>query len=148
MRRVAGALAALALVAGACGGTASSGADAGRTIQIEMREFSYSPAKLTLTPGEKVTLSFKNTGAVEHEFMAGTNGTGGKGYAQDWLAGAATGSTGDHGGAGHAGEGIRIGPGKSGTLRITVPAKAEELEFGCFVAGHYEAGMKGTITVR
>lgn len=147
MRRVHGAIAAFAVLAGACGGSAPSGPNTGRTIQVEMREFSFSPAQVVLAPGEKVTFAFKNVGAVEHEFMAGTDAMGGKGYAHDWLAEAKDGSAGDHGG-GHAGEGIRIAPSRSGTLTITVPSEKGEFEFGCFVPGHYESGMKGTITVR
>ena len=42
-----------------------------RTIQIEMSDFAFSPSSITLRAGEKVTLTFKNVGTVEHEFMAG-----------------------------------------------------------------------------
>ena len=61
-------LAASVVLAACAGGAASAGE---RTITIEMKEFAYSPSTITLKPGERVTLSFKNLGTVEHEFMAG-----------------------------------------------------------------------------
>lgn len=147
MRRVYGAIAAFAVLAGACGGSASSATNGGRTIQIEMREFAYSPAELALTPGEKVVLRFKNTGTVEHEFMAGSGPTAGKGYATDWLATARTDKTKGHDDA-HTGEGLKVSARQTGQIAITVPSQGGEIEFGCFVAGHYEAGMKGKIVIR
>lgn len=91
-----------------------------------------------------------NVGTVEHEFMAGSEPMMGTGYRQDWLARAKL-DAGKRHDAAHAGEGACAAARKSAELRVVVPAeKGEfefEFEFGCFVAGHYEAGMKGKLVV-
>jgi uncharacterized cupredoxin-like copper-binding protein len=134
-----------ALVIGACAGaTASPGA--GRTIQIEMNDYSFSPEIISLRAGEKVTLSFKNVGKLEHEFMAGSEPVIGKGYAMDWLAGAQLSGTADHGMA-HGGEGVRVAPNGTAVATIVVPEPGGAFEFGCFVIAHYESGMRGRLIV-
>lgn len=135
----------VAVVLAACGSAATP--PSGRTVTIEMREFGYSPQTLTLTPGERVTLTFKNVGTVEHEFMAGRDPMVGKGYGLDWLALAKVDSDAGHGSGGHTGVGLRVNPGKSGSLTLVVPQDKGEFEFGCFVAGHYEGGMKGKLVI-
>ncbi|MFQ5524550.1 MAG: plastocyanin/azurin family copper-binding protein, partial [Acidimicrobiia bacterium] len=54
-------------------------------------------------------------------------------------------------GADHAddhGAMIEVEPGGEITLRFTIPADATgTYEMGCFLPGHYDAGMKGTVTV-
>ena len=65
MRRSAVALL-LAMVVAACG-QGQHGADRTRIVEIEMRDFAFFPETLTLRAGEKVTLSFKNVGKLEHE---------------------------------------------------------------------------------
>jgi uncharacterized cupredoxin-like copper-binding protein len=42
---------------------------AARTVEIEMREWSFSPANITVAAGEVVRLVVRNTGNVPHEFM-------------------------------------------------------------------------------
>ena len=132
------------LVIAACGSGAAPAS--GRTITIEMREFAFSPSAIDLAPGERVTLIFRNVGTVEHDFMAGREAVLGKGYGQDWLARANLDAGKSHDRE-HAGEGVRVAAKKSAELRLVVPAEKGEFEFGCFVAGHYEAGMKGKLVV-
>ncbi len=141
---------ALAVLATACGGSAASASAGGRTVDVNMSEFAYAPATISLQAGETVTLRFKNAGMVEHEFMAGRQAVTGAGYKEDWLAMAKGGSGDGHGkgAVGHEGAGVRVQAKGSGTLTITVPAEKGVYEFGCFVQGHYEAGMKGTLVVR
>ena len=39
-------------------------------------------------------------------------------------------------------------PAGSTVLRFTMPARARGTwQFGCFAAGHYESGMKGTLVI-
>lgn len=135
---------ALAVVIAACGGGAAPAS--GRTITIEMSDFAFSPSAIDLAPGERVTLTFRNVGTVEHEFMAGSEPMMGTGYRQDWLAQAKPDAGKSHDTA-HAGEGVRAAAKKSAELKLVVPAEKGEFEFGCFVAGHYEAGMKGKLVV-
>jgi len=142
-------LAVAGILAAACGGAGApaAGAGAGRVIRIEMSDLAFSPAMITLKPGERVTLSFKNVGAVEHEFMAGQDAMVGKGYLRDWLALAKTEPTVSHGSAGHLGEGVRVLPRGAATIELVAPPQVGEFEFGCFVEGHYENGMRGKLTV-
>lgn len=120
--------------------------DPGRVVRIEMTDFAFSPASITVAPGERITLSFRNIGTQEHEFMAGHEATPGKGFAHDWLDLAKAERVGAHD-AGHSGVGLRLAPRGAANITIVVPAQAGEVEFGCFVVGHYESGMKGTLKV-
>lgn len=150
MRTVAVALPALAFLIAACGGGATDSPAAGpRTIEVTMKEFKFSPGTITVAPGETITLRFKNTGALEHEFMAGRGAIPSKGYTEDWIAkaGAAT-ATHTHPGEVHAGQGVRVTADWYGTLTVVVPDEKGVYEFGCFVQGHYEAGMKGMLVVK
>lgn len=140
-----GILLSLAIVSSSCGQSATSTGGL-RTIQVEMRDFAFSPETLTLQAGEKVTLTFKNVGKLEHEFMVGSDPAIGKGYLKDWLAGAQMGASGEHD-MGHPGEGVRVPPNTTTTLTIVVPMEGGVFEFGCFVSGHYESGMRGRLVV-
>jgi hypothetical protein len=43
--------------------------------------------------------------------------------------------------------GIRLAPRGAANVTVVVPAQVGEVEFACFVVGHYEGGMKGTLIV-
>ena len=120
--------------------------DPGRVVRIEMTDFAFSPASIKVTPGERITLSFRNIGTQEHEFMAGHEATPGKGFAHDWLDLARVDPVSAHD-AGHSGVGLRLAPRQAANVTIVVPAEVGEVEFACFVVGHYESGMKGTLIV-
>jgi len=138
----------LVIGAGSCGTSPATSAD-GRVIEITMKEFSFTPRTITLNAGETVTLKLNNVGTVEHEFMAGRLPTAGKGYAEDWLKRAVPGlANHTHPGEEHLGEGVRVSADWGNRVTIVVPQEKGTYEFGCFVAGHYEAGMKGAIVVR
>ena len=144
MRRLAVAVG-LAIILAACGPSAPAKGDT-RRIEIEMRDYAFAPETLTLVAGEKVTLVFKNIGKLEHEFMAGNEPAYGKGYLQDWLAGAQIESGGEHG-MDHAGAGLRVAPNTTKLFTFVVPSQGGVFEFGCFVIGHYESGMHGRLVV-
>ena len=135
----------LAVILAACGQSAPSTVDT-RRIEIEMRDFAFAPETLTLRAGERVTLAFKNVGKLEHEFMAGTDPAYGKGYLKDWLAGAVIESSGEHA-MEHAGAGVRVAPNATTLFTFVVPRQGGVFEFGCFVIGHYESGMRGRLVV-
>ena len=136
------------LVLAACAGAV---ADDGRRVEVEMKEFAFTQTAITLTRGEKVTLSFKNTGTTEHEFMAGRFGADNMGFAQDFFAGlkyqvAPPASL--HGKRhGTAQGGVWVSPGQTATISFVVPDRPGTYEFGCFATGHYKAGMKGSLTI-
>jgi uncharacterized cupredoxin-like copper-binding protein len=117
-----------------------------RTIEIEMRDFAFSPDSLTLRAGERITLSFKNVGKLEHEFMAGTQPAYGKGYLEDLLTGAHIEGGAEHG-MDHPGTGIRVAPNTTKAFTFVVPERNGVFEFGCFVVGHYESGMHGRLVI-
>ena len=136
------------------GGIACTGAptyaalpnDPGRVVRIDMSDFAFTPASIGLMPGERITLSFRNLGSQEHEFMAGQQAMPGKGFAHDWLGLATVDAVKGHD-AGHSGVGLRLAPRGAANVTIVVPAQIGEVEFACFVVGHYESGMKGTLIV-
>lgn len=49
----------------ACAATSQSGTE----IAVEAHDFTYRPVSLTVPVGQPVTLTLKNTGAVEHDFV-------------------------------------------------------------------------------
>jgi uncharacterized cupredoxin-like copper-binding protein len=144
MRRSAVALL-LAMVVAACGQGSTARIDT-RIVEIEMRDFAFSPETLTLRAGEKVTLSFKNVGKLEHEFMVGSDPMIGVGYMNDWFASAGLAGAVEHG-TDHAGSGVRVAPNTTQTVTFVVPSQGGVFEFGCFVSGHYEFGMRGRLVV-
>jgi uncharacterized cupredoxin-like copper-binding protein len=117
-----------------------------RTIEIQMREFAFSPESLTLRGGERVTLAFRNVGNLEHEFMAGSEPAYGKGYLNDLLSGAHVEGSAGHG-SDHVGTGIRVAPNSTMRFTFVVPERSGVFEFGCFLVGHYESGMHGRLVV-
>lgn len=140
---------AMGLAAIACTGAPTYAAlpnDPGRVVRIDMSDFAFSPASISVTPGERITFSFRNIGSQEHEFMAGNQATPGKGFAHDWLDLAKVDAVKGHD-AGHSGVGLRLAPRGAANVTIVVPAQVGEVEFACFVVGHYESGMKGTLIV-
>jgi uncharacterized cupredoxin-like copper-binding protein len=114
-----------------------------------MKEFTFSPRTINVRPGETVTLKFTNVGALEHEFMAGRAPVPGRGYTEDWLKRATPAlANHTHPGEEHLGEGIRVSADWGNRVTLVVPEEKGTYEFGCFITGHYEAGMKGSIVVR
>lgn len=136
----------VAVLVSACGGPGSESAPPARVVAINMSDFSFSPAVAEVRPGERVTFVLKNSGLYEHEFMAGREAVPGKGYVTDWLGAASEDRSSGHD-AGHTGIGIRVAPNGTGSITVVVPDGVGEFEFGCFVSGHYESGMKGMLVV-
>jgi|GEM_PF-643829 len=144
-----------------------------RTIEIKAGSMWFDPAKLQIAPGTTVRFRIENTAMIEHEFSIGSermqqmhrqmmqqNGGHHDGGHHDSKApsghhdGEAQGEMmGDHHDAmsGHGGvqsASVTIAPGETKTLVWTAPKQVERVEYACFIPGHYEAGMKGTITLR
>lgn len=149
--RLAAALVATAFLAGCGAGSAapSTAPNGARIVEITMKDLSFTPTTITLRQGEKVTLRFRNVGALEHEFMAGLQPMSGMGFMQDWIATAAANvPPHTHAGEQHLGLGVRVAPDWYGSLDLVVPNTPGEFEFGCFVPGHFESGMRGKIIVK
>ena len=154
MRGMARVVLVMVLVAGlSLGATA---APKTQKVTITLREFAFAPNKLTLQAGVPVELTLTNKGTVEHEFLL-YNVPKGKVDDMDAFALSTTyfKNTGEIV-AEFPGVGMAAAPvlfetevvkGKSVVLKFT-PAKKGTFEYGCHVEGHYEGGMKGTLTVK
>jgi uncharacterized cupredoxin-like copper-binding protein len=125
----------------ACG-QAQSAASTPQVASVVAKEFAFTPAALTVTAGQPITINFQNTGSVDHDFS----------IREIEISGEAT-SSGDAS-SGHMMGGMGDQPklhvaasaGGKSTLTFT-PSKPGTYEFYCTVAGHKEAGMVGTLTV-
>lgn len=151
-------LAVLLLLAAACSSnsTSASTASSARTVKVTMRDLSFSPSTFTAKAGETVTFSFHNEGKVTHEALIGTDAQ--QEAHEGSMSSSASGSGGDMGGMGgmstkphgsmdasHT-EAVVVAPGKTGTLTYRFD-QAGTLVIGCHQPGHYQSGMKATVSV-
>jgi uncharacterized cupredoxin-like copper-binding protein len=109
-----------------------------RTITLTMDDnMRFSPEKLDVRQGETVRIVVQNKGKLLHELVIGTR--------EELDAHAAMmvkfpNMAHDEPYMAH------VDPGKSGGIVWTFN-RPGEFEFACLIAGHYQAGMKGRITV-
>lgn len=93
------------------------------------------PDPIVVRAGVPVTFVVTNTGVTDHEFYLG-----------DEAAQVAHGEEMAMGGMAHDEPmGIGVKPGQTRELVVTL--EAGEILGGCHVLGHYQAGMKSTVTV-
>ena len=126
------------LVAGCSGGDkapAAGGAAGGASAAaLKMEDIKFDKAALSATKGQALTLTLSNAGALEHDLTIEKIDAVAKIDGKDAK---------DAKYAVHA----VVKPKASGKLEIT-PNAAGSFEYFCTVAGHKEAGMKGTLTVK
>ena len=91
--------------------------DGAHEVRIVAKEWGFEPASVHLHAGEPVNIVLVNEGVLEHEVDLEAFGF-------------------------H----IHAQPGETVTAGF-VPEETGQFEFGCFVPGHYEAGMVGEIVV-
>lgn len=107
-----------------------------RTIEVVADDpYRFEPEDLEVESGETVTFVVTNRGDQDHEFVLGDAE-----YQE---------SHGDEMAAGemhHEGNAVTVAPGATEELTWTFPDGGEVL-YGCHVAGHYDAGMVGAISV-
>lgn len=127
-----------------------------RRVTLTLRDFSYTPDKITLEAGVPAEITIVNKGKVKHEFMVYDvpKQMGSMTMGHDWVAQTnyfrnhevrvVGGEVNRKGGAVLE---VEVGPGKSAVVQFT-PAKKGTFEFACQITGHYEAGQKGTLVVR
>ncbi len=114
----------LALVVAACGaGGSGSGQSGGAGGDVNFNtagsdDFKFNPNTLAARAGQKVNVTLKNNGALEHTFTLT-----------------------------EANFEIKANGGQTSSGTFTAPA-AGTYTFFCSVAGHKEAGMVGTLTVQ
>lgn len=96
----------------------SPAASAQREITVSGSEFSFNPSAITVKPGEKIKLTFKNTGAAPHNLAIQGLGVSTK----------------------------TVSAGQTDSVEFTAP-QSGTLNFFCTVDSHSEKGMTGTIKV-
>ena len=111
-------------------------ADATRTVEVAAGDpFRFKPDELELNPGETVTFVVSNEGDVVHEFVLGD-----RAYQDSHEDAMAAGEM--H----HEGNAVTVAPGETQELTWTFPEDGEVF-YGCHVAGHYDAGVVGRISI-
>ncbi len=109
-----------------------------RTVTVLMDDsMRFSPDKLSFKQGETVRFVIRNKGKLRHELVIGTRQTlddhaammlkfPAMAHDEPYMA--------------------HVGAGKTGSLIWTFN-RAGEFDFACLIAGHYQAGMVGKISV-
>lgn len=128
----------LALTVAACGGAPAGGA--AQKITVEAREFQFQPSTIEVNAGQKVQITFRNAGTLEHDFS----------IFKVPVTGVKEHSAGTHAmDGGHDDPKLHVSAvnGKSATLEFT-PTEAGTYEIHCTVAGHKDAGMTARLVVK
>ena len=119
-------------------GIAGEAKRAKRRIEVGMADtMRFTPGRISVQLGETVKFVVRNRGAVMHEFVIGTQAENANHAAlmvkfpnmehdEPYMA--------------------HVPPGKTGEIVWTFN-RAGTFEFACLIAGHYQGGMVGTITV-
>lgn len=109
-----------------------------RTIEISMSDnMRFTPDKVDVKRGETIRFVVKNSGKVLHEYVMGT-----KKELDEHAALMVKFPTMEHDEPYMA----HVEPGKTGQI-IWHFNRAGDFDFACLIAGHYQAGMVGKITV-
>jgi uncharacterized cupredoxin-like copper-binding protein len=130
---LAGLLTLLVGVSAASGGAAARPTDG--TVEITIHYSRFDPETIAARPGERVRLVIRNTDPIDHEFILG----------DDRVQIAHEEGTEAH----HPprpGE-VSIPAGSTVVTTYTFPETPGELIFGCHLPGHYDFGMRGTVTI-
>lgn len=150
-------LAVAALILAACGG----GTPEAVSYDIDMAEYSYTPEKLNFKVGQEVTLNLSNSGQLQHEVMIGHEvmkiDNRPAGYMVDMFESAGVepevtqvGEPEEEHEEMHEGFMVVSPVGGTATIKFTVTEEMlGEWEMGCFEQDgvHYDAGMKGSVSV-
>ena len=110
-----------------------------RTVKVDMSDkLRFTPASLTVKQGETVKFVVKNSGKLMHEMVLGTMQE-----LKEHAAMMLKHPTMEHDEPYMA----HVAPGKTETM-VWQFTKAGEFYFGCLVAGHFEGGMVGKLSVK
>ncbi|MES2401427.1 MAG: cupredoxin family protein [Pseudomonadota bacterium] len=109
-----------------------------RTITMDMADtMRFSVPKVTAKQGETIRFVVKNSGKVKHEMVLGTE----KELKEHYEVMKKNPEM-EHADANM----VTVAPGKTGEI-IWQFTKAGKIDFACLQPGHYDAGMKGFVTV-
>lgn len=119
-------------------GIAGDAKDVRRTITLVMTDnMRFTPDRIEVKQGETVRLRIQNKGQLLHELVLGTPAELAA-HAEQMLK---------HPGMEHDEPYMtHVKPGQRGEIIWTFN-RAGQFEFACLIAGHFQAGMKGRITV-
>lgn len=109
-----------------------------RTVNVDMSDsMRFSVPNITAKQGETIRFVVKNSGQAKHEMVLGTEKELKEHYEMMKKMPEM-----EHAEANM----VSVAPGKSGEIvwQFTKPGK---IDFACLQPGHYEAGMKGVVTV-
>jgi uncharacterized cupredoxin-like copper-binding protein len=119
-------------------GIAGDAKNVKRSIQVGMADnMRFTPDRMEVRLGETIRFVVRNTGKVMHEFVIGTKAENAK--HAEWMVKFPN-MEHDEPYMAH------VPPGKTGEIVWTFN-RAGEFEFACLIAGHFQAGMVGTILV-
>lgn len=124
---------------------ASAAAD--REVAVTLTEFAIEPASIEVKAGETVKFVVTNEGAIQHEFRI-TN----QAAVEEHLAGGHEGAHEEQmtPGMPMMMEGdmvVLVDPGETATVTVEFAGDADYDLVACLLPGHFEAGMKGELTV-
>jgi uncharacterized cupredoxin-like copper-binding protein len=103
-------------------GNGDNGGNGGSdTVEMEMGEMYFDPDEVSADAGSSLTINFDNVGNQLHDFTI------------DDLNGERV----------H----VEVASGETGSVTLSIPDDAGEIEFYCSVPGHRAAGMEGVLTV-
>ncbi|MBI5920307.1 MAG: cupredoxin family protein [Betaproteobacteria bacterium] len=124
---------------GAAIGMPGEPAKVARTVAVTMNDLMrFVPASITVKHGETIRFLVRNQGRIKHEMVLGTVAEL-KAHAEQMRK---------FPGMVHADPNqVSVDPGQTGELVWRFP-KAGKIGFACLQPGHFEAGMKGSVTVR
>jgi len=116
-------------------------------------KMTYSRATVTATPGERVKLRLVSMGqlprtVMTHNWVLLTLGSDPKKFSEAAALTPATGYIPAALKAQIVAKTDMVGPGEQSEIVFTVPAKAGTYPFLCTFAGHWAAGMAGTLIVK
>ena len=119
-------------------GIAGEAKDARRTIAVVMSDdMRFTPDRIEVREGETLKFVVRNSGKVMHEFVIGTQAENAK-HADMMIK---------HPNMEHDEPYMaHVPPGKTGEI-VWNFNRAGLFEFACLIAGHYQAGMVGSIHV-
>jgi uncharacterized cupredoxin-like copper-binding protein len=119
-------------------GKAGNAAKVSRTVAVDMNDaMRFTPSSITVKQGETIRLVVKNSGKLKHELVLGTEKELKEHYEQMKKFPEM-----EHDDPNM----VSLAPGKTGEI-IWQFTKAGTVDFACLQPGHYEAGMKGSVTV-
>ncbi len=114
----------------------ATSAQVSRAISLSTaNDLRFTPGSLSVRAGETIAFTIANPGQLAHEFVIGDESAQAQ-HERQMASGAMRAEP----------NAVDIAPGKTAVLIHTFNTPGT-LIFGCHVAGHYAAGMHGTITV-